>query len=105
MWTSTTARGGNAVDARCRNGSREKLLKEAASLPGIQIGEVICIAIDVRPKLFFGYAGRSFELQHPPRSGRFVRLKTLPNCALGDTDKSAGRTLAADCIDGFSKGG
>ncbi|VVT09996.1 hypothetical protein SPHINGO391_390377 [Sphingomonas aurantiaca] len=23
MWTSTTARGGNAVDARCRNGSRE----------------------------------------------------------------------------------
>ena len=31
MWTSTTARGGNAVDARCRNGSREKLIDRPPS--------------------------------------------------------------------------
>jgi hypothetical protein len=105
MVTSTTRRGGNAVDARRRNGGREKLMSgEPASSCRLQIGTVFSFAVNVRPKLFLGYAGRGFELQDPSDRGRLVCLETLPNRPLRNANESPSSALTADGLDRLCEG-
>jgi len=47
------------------------------------------------------YARRLFGTEHPPSSGRLVRLQTLPNGALCYADHTAKRSLATSDLDGF----